>query len=338
VTARSLEDPPPADAGLFGVDLDLKQNQVVIVGVPWEPTASYGRGTSATPRAIVAASHQLDFYDPFTGREIAREIGMLPVDTVWEARNRECIALADQVHAGWIDSASRTAAREKVNAASAQLNQELEALTTELLAKGKTVGVLGGDHSAPFGAIRAIHRLHPKMGILHIDAHHDLREAYEGFTFSHASIMYNVLHHIDAAIRLVSVGIRDFSKSEHVLAASRDNLITFYDHQLRDAHLSGETWSAQCKRIVESLPGEVYISFDIDGLDPKLCPNTGTPVPGGLDYGRAVYLLEELVRSGRSVVGFDLCEVSPGPGDPPSEWDLNVGARVLHRLCCLAVI
>jgi agmatinase len=99
--------------------------------------------------------------------------------------------------------------------------------------------------------------------------------------------------------------------------------------------LGGETWATQCARIVADLPRAVYLSFDIDGLDPTLCPNTGTPVPGGLTFHQATYLIAEVVRSGRRIVGFDLNEVAPGPdGD---EWDANVGMRVLYKMIGWAV-
>ena len=333
---RTLEDPPPADAGLFGVDFNGEQNEVVLIGVPWEPTASYGRGSSQTPRTIIKASHQLDFYDPFLGRELATEIGMLPLEPQWEDNNRKAIELADEIHQGSAEGERRARVLAEVNDISAQLNRELAHRVASLLRAGKTVGILGGDHSSPLGAIKSIHAHHPRMGILHIDAHHDLRCAYEGFTYSHASIMFNVLREVGEELPLVSVGIRDFSKSEYLLAAARTNITTFYDHHLQNQLHAGASWASLCKAILEHCPEELYVSFDIDGLDPKCCPNTGTPVPGGLSFGQAVYLLEEAVRSGHRIVGFDLCEVSPGPGSPVGEWDLNVGARILHKLCALA--
>ena len=95
------------------------------------------------------------------------------------------------------------------------------------------------------------------------------------------------------------------------------------------ALFEGRTWDSICREMIQELPDKVYISFDIDGLDPKLCPNTGTPVPGGFSFQQAMYLIRKVVESGREIIGFDLCEVAPGD---EGDWDANVGARVLYRL------
>src|SRR5690606_29197202 len=96
----------------------------------------------------------------------------------------------------------------------------------------------------------------------------------------------------------------------------------FYDHQLKENFYKGKTWNQQCEEILAGLPKNVYISFDIDGLDPKLSPNTGTPVPGGFEFAEVFYLLQKVVESGRKIVGFDLCEVNPSE---VNDWNENVG-------------
>jgi agmatinase len=100
----------------------------------------------------------------------------------------------------------------------------------------------------------------------------------------------------------------------------------FYDEVLSKERLEGKLWAEQVKDVIETLPENLYISFDIDGLDPSLCPNTGTPVPGGLKFQEAIYLIDRIIRSGRKIIGFDLCEVGN------DSWDANVGARILYRL------
>ena len=191
--------------------------------------------------------------------------------------------------------------------------------------------MLGGDHSAPFGAIRAHAEAFPDLGILHLDAHADLREAYEGFTWSHASIMFNVVRQLPAVKKLVQVAIRDLCEAEAALIdGSGGRIVTFHDSKLAQGRFDGATWTHQVDEIVSHLPERVYLSFDIDGLDPTLCPNTGTPVPGGLSFHQASALLAGVVRSGRSIVGFDLCEVAPDPAG--GEWDGNVGARLLYKM------
>jgi len=131
--------------------------------------------------------------------------------------------------------------------------------------------------------------------------------------------------------RLVQVGIRDLSEEEQDrIQSSGGRIVAFYDPELAEARFAGESWAAQCARIVAKLPKLVYVSFDIDGLDPALCPHTGTKVPGGLSFQMATSLIAAVVKSGRRLVGFDLTEVAPAPDG--SEWDENVGARILYKL------
>jgi agmatinase len=172
-----------------------------------------------------------------------------------------------------------------------------------------------------------------EYGILHIDAHHDLRVAYEGFTYSHASIFYNALTSHACISKLVQVGIRDYCDQEYKYVNSQHGRINvFYDRDIRSRLYRGETWHHLCRDIIACLPQNVHISIDIDGFDPGLCPHTGTPVPGGMAYEEVMYLLNELKKTGRNLIGFDLCEAAPGADG----WDANVGTRVLFHLCALA--
>ena len=136
---------------------------------------------------------------------------------------------------------------------------------------------------------------------------------------------------------LVQVGIRDVCEEEMARAAADKRVHTFPAPLLQQARCQGVSWDTQVADILARLPQKVYISFDIDGLEPALCPHTGTPVPGGLRYGEMQYLLDALRRSGREIIGFDLCEVAPHPTDRADEWDGNVGARVLYQLCLTAL-
>ena len=182
------------------------------------------------------------------------------------------------------------------------------------------------------GLIRALCDQVSEFAILQIDAHADLRKAYEGFEFSHASIMYNALRNKGVS-QLVQVGVRDYCDEEAELI-QEDSRITCYTYQgIKEGQYEGSTWIQQVNKIIDALPDAVYVSYDIDGLDPSLCPGTGTPVPGGFSFEEVDYLLKQLALSGRKIIGFDLCEVSPGDGS--GEWDGNVGARVLYRLCNL---
>ena len=137
---------------------------------------------------------------------------------------------------------------------------------------------------------------------------------------------------LPAITRLVQVGIRDYSRAERQYCEQLgERARCFYADDLFRRRADGQPWAEVTRAILAELPPRVYVSFDIDGLDQPWCPHTGTPVPGGLSYAEAVYLIEELATSGRRIIGFDLCEVAPGPeGD---EWDANVGARLLYKLC-----
>ena len=221
----------------------------------------------------------------------------------------------------------------EINKACLELNHWLKNESTILLNQKKIVAVLGGDHSTPLGLMQALADINQSFGILHIDAHADLREAYEGFEFSHASIMFNALK-IQQISHLVQVGIRDYCEAELKLIQSDKRISTFFDRDIKQQQFNGKNWAEICENIISLLPQNIYLSFDIDGLDPKLCPNTGTPVPGGLELEQALFLIERLVQSGRKIIGFDLNEVAPGS----DEWDANVGARLLYRLANMCMV
>jgi agmatinase len=215
------------------------------------------------------------------------------------------------------------------------MNEWVYNQTLALLNKGKLVGLVGGDHSTPLGYYKAIGEKKGDFGILQIDAHCDLRDSYEGFQYSHASIMYNALKEVPQLTKLVQVGIRDYCEEElDFIKDNPERVTTFFDKDIKEALFEGEQWKSICDRIIDALPQQVYISFDIDGLDPKLCPHTGTPVPGGFEVAQIFYLFKRVLASGRQLIGFDLNEVSTSH----DEWDANVGARVLFKLCNLLVM
>lgn len=320
--------------GIFGLPHTPDEAAVVVVPVPWEPTTSYRRGTAKGPAAILEASRQVDLFDLDTGKPYEAGVAMLDPDEEIARWNEEACALATPIiEAGGLveGKPDLQEALLRVNELSHRLNERVHAVVKEQLDRGKIACVLGGDHASPFGAIRAYAERYPDLGVLHVDAHADLRAAYEGFVFSHASIMRNVVDLIPGVSRVVQVGIRDFSEEEKaVIDGSNGRVTTFFDRDLAARAFAGEPFAKTVASIVEALPRHVYVSFDIDGLDPSLCPHTGTPVPGGLSFREAVFLLGALAKSGRTIVGFDLNEVAPGPdGD---EWDANVGARMLYKL------
>ncbi len=321
--------------GFFSLPSSIDLSRVVIISAPWDVTVSYGKGTASAPEALCEASSQLDLYDS-SAKDAWREgIATLPINrSIAELSSSLRLVAESVIEALEGGEDPDPSLLEMVNSGSGQLNKYVYDTAKELLDSGKLVAIVGGDHSTPYGAIKALGEHHDSFGVLHIDAHRDLRVAYEGFEYSHASVMYNVLRDVEQVERLVQVGVRDFCDEEQAFADGDDRVVSFEDMSLARARFEGETWGSQCRRIVDALPQKVYVSFDIDGLEISYCPHTGTPVSGGMSYNEAVYLLEQLVESGRTIVGIDLVEVTPCDGDVT---DLVVGARVLFKLCGLMI-
>ena len=310
---------------------DEASAQVIVVPMPWEVTVSYHEGTARGPAAILQASGQVDLYNRHIPNAWQIGIAMLPIPQDWKNKSDALRKMATQhieaLTAGNMPENSKLL--DEVNQGCGEMVKYVKETTRYYLQKGKLVGLLGGDHSTPLGFIQALSEQHERFGILQIDAHADLRKAYEGFTYSHASIMYNALK-LPSVNRLVQVGIRDFCEEDvQVMERSMGRIKTFFDDDLKSNLYEGRHWNSLCKEIIRELPDKVYISFDIDGLHPSLCPGTGTPVAGGLEYDQVLYLIRQVVQSGRKIIGFDLNEVAPGEDD----WDANVGARLLYQLC-----
>lgn len=324
------------NGNIFGFPGEEENADIVIIPVPWDVTASYKKGTSLGPSAILDASVQLDFFHPDVENASQTKVFMTPISSDWKELNDElCVHSASYIDFLEQGGDPRAAHEHKevlntINQASSALTAHLKERALHLLKSNKLVGVLGGEHSVPLGLIQALNETYDSFGILQIDAHADLREAYEGFEQSHASIMYNVLKTCPNMSKLVQVGIRDIAQSE-VNRTKQDRVKTFFDWDLRREQFIGKTWKQLVTEIISELPDKVYISFDIDGLEPSLCPNTGTPVAGGLHFQEVSYLLIELVLQGKTIIGFDLNEVAPNNHD---DWDANVGARVLWQLVC----
>lgn len=316
-------------SGIFGLSCERKDAAIVLLPVPWEVTVSYGGGAAKGPESILAASTQLDLYDRELGSLYDAPIVMADAPKEVRSWNDEARPLALTVlEAGGITDKNRKAA-ERVKQLGDQLNALVYREMKKIHEEGKVPGLVGGDHSTPLGAIKAAVEAHPGLGILHIDAHSDSRHSFEDLQFSHGSIMRNVMETTPVK-KLVQVAIRDFCKEEmEFIRSNSGRMTTFFDEDLAAAKAQGKSWQSLCDAIVKELPKEVYVSWDIDGLDPSLCPHTGTPVPGGLSWNEALLLLKTIVKSGRRIVGFDLIEVSPGD----DEWDANVGARLLFKLC-----
>jgi agmatinase len=246
----------------------------LIVPFPMEATVSYGGGTARGPEAIIAASPELEFFDDELWCEPYRRFGIATLET------------------------------PSVPAAPSEALDQIGALVDEALAAGHIPLVLGGEHTLSAGAIRSVATRQPDLAVLHLDAHTDLRDSYEGNPLSHACAMRRVLD--DTPVSLTSVGIRNVSPEEiPFLEANHERVRVFWARERAN-------WSLD--EIVASLRGRpIYISLDIDVMDAGLMPATGTPEPGGLTFDEVCAVLRAATDKGR-VVGADLVELAPIPG------------------------
>lgn len=321
-----------ANGNYFALPVQLEDAEIIIIPVPWDATVSYCQGTAKGPQAILDASLQIDLFDKHLPQAWNLKVASLPEEDFFEELNCQARENAVEVISRLEEGESPESLvdlMEKVNSASEKVNNYVFETALKYIKEGKKVVVLGGEHSVPLGLIKSLGEKYNSFGVLHIDAHADLREAYEGFKYSHASIMYNVLAQTPQVSNITQVGIRDFCDDENNLILKDNRLHTFFDFDLKEKKYIGKTWDNTVDEIISTLPDKVYISLDIDGLSPEFCPNTGTPVPGGLDFNEVDYLIYKLAKSGKEIIGFDLNEVAPSED---SEWDANVGARLLFKL------
>lgn len=320
---------------IFGLPFTQEDARLIILPVPWEVTVSYTAGTARAPEHIFKASMQVDLFDADFNNSWKQGFYMLPPDKKILLKSdylrKEAELYIDYISKGELveKNSFMTKSLKEINEGSIYVNNWVYERTIELLDKNKLVALLGGDHSTPFGYFKAIAEKHGEFGLLQIDAHCDLRKKYEDFNYSHASIMYNALTEIPEITKLVQVGIRDYSQQEWDYIQNNKRIVTFFDKDIKERIYEGANWKEITAGIIEELPEKVFLTFDIDGLDPKNCPNTGTPVHGGFDAEQVFYLLKKVLESKRRILGFDLTEVGVGE----TNFDANIGARVLFKLC-----
>jgi agmatinase len=289
----------PSEAGFLGLSPeeagDPDAARAVIIPFGLEATVCRGKGTGAGPEAIIAASPFLDFFDEEFWFEPHRRYGVATLD-------------APPPAAGLSDALDQIAT-----------------LTERVLEAGKFPFILGGEHALTAGAVRPFARRWPGLTILHFDAHADLRESYEGSRYSHACAMRRALDH--PGVSLISIGVRCFSAEEAAFyEASRDRVAI---------HWGREKSRWRIDEIVEPLRGRpVYVSFDVDGLDPSVMPATGTPEPGGPLFYEACDILRAAAQAG-TIVGADLVEFAPIAGQ--TAWDITA-ARLAYKMMSYALL
>ncbi|GBD06917.1 N(1)-aminopropylagmatine ureohydrolase [bacterium HR21] len=276
---------------------ELERAHIVIVPAPYEYRTSFGKGTAQGPAALLAASAHVETYDEEYDRELCYELGLATLKPIPLDSLRDEAAVA-----------------------------AVEAVVEELLRRGKFVVTLGGEHTIALAPIRAHFRAFPQMSLLQLDAHADLRQTYEGSPYSHACVMARVLEFFPPE-RLVQVGLRAISREE-ADSIRRAGICTVFAHCIRTGNAQG--WE---ERVLERLGSEVYITLDVDVLDPAQMPATGTPEPNGLWYHEVISFLQRIRQSGRRIVGFDLVEFAPIPG---LHHAAMTAARLVYKVLNLA--
>ena len=319
---------PGREGSLFGLP-PCPDPAAVVILAPLEATVSYGGGTAGGPGAALRASSQLDLYDEAGGDGWQRGVGLSPADPPYaEWNERAARLLSDVRRATAASQASPIVLADQVDALVREAVEHVQSQVAAVLDSGRIPAVLGGEHTVALAGVKAASRARP-VSVLQIDAHADLRPDYEGLKLSHACVARRILEESGADI--VQVAVRDRCRAEAAFAAASARVRTFSDADLNRSRRRGEPFGRVAARIVESLGPSVWITLDVDGLEPGLCPGTGTPVPGGLSWWEFDTLLCALADSGKRVVGLDICEIGPG------EWDGNVAARALLRMLNIAL-
>lgn len=274
------------------------QAGVYVLPAPYEHTSSYIPGSDEGPSAILEASHQVEFYDEMLRCEPYREWGGIATVTPLDLK-------------GKVD-------REAVEA--------IEGFVRPYVGSGRFVVTLTGEHTGALGAIRAHAKRFPGLTVVQIDAHGDLRHAYQDNPYSHASVMARV---VDDGLPLVQIGIRSISPEEVDRIARTDRISTFFAAQLLDPSEAYEGKSARwIPDVVKACRGPVYLTFDCDGLDASLVPALGTPEPGGLGWYDTLNLITALAN-GPGILGMDISEIAPIKGFVAPQFCI---ARLIYRI------
>ena len=328
----------------FGTQTSLEKAPIVLIPVPWEVTASGGSGTAQGAEIIRQASCQMDFFQKSSLKAINHLIFFEEADEelirLNETHCRVSKKIKDQLNKNLPLKEEQQKQIHPINQACKQMTEWVYKRAKQVLNQGKTPALVGGDHSVSEGLIRLMGE-RGDFGLLHIDAHCDLRESYQGFTRSHASIMFNVLKHISAPKKLIQVGIRDFCEEEYEQIQKDSRLMCYFDEDISSRLFQGETWKQICEEIISQLPSRIYVSLDVDGLEWTCAPGTGTPVPGGLTFNQALFLFKEIARQGKQLISFDVVEASSGGSSETEKalayWNGNVASRLIYQLCDLVL-
>ena len=324
----------------------FESSSLVLIPVPWSATVSYKRGTEKAPELIRHCSHQLDFFKPEFSGSYNHKIHFLAPDPWIKKLHQQTLQEVKKRQTSQKNKESLNKPcphLKQINQASQKLINWVYKKAQWVHREGKIPALVGGDHSVSEGLIAFIgESCQGDYGVLHLDAHADLRFCYEGLEHSHASIMNNVLGLKYPPKKLVQVGLRDLCEEEYKIIQSDKKIQSYLDEWIYTQLFQGQTWASLCEKIISQLPEQIYISLDVDVLSWEYVPGTGTPVPGGLSFNPLLYLLSETKRQNKKILAFDVVESSPGESDNSAntelaEWNGNVSARLIYHLSGLAL-
>lgn len=261
----------------------LEQAKVVLIPVPYDGTSTWQKGADKGPQAFLEASENMELYDIETDTEVYQQ-GVFLADAVTENTSPE--AMVEAVHQA----------------------------TKKYIKKNKFVTVFGGEHSISIGTIRAFNEMYPSLTVLHIDAHADLRQSYEGSTCNHACAVYEA----SQTTNLIQVGIRSMDIMEKTVMDAEK---TYFAHEMA----LDETWMDSA---IDQMTDNVFITFDLDAFDPSILPSTGTPEPGGLLWYETLEFLKQVFEE-KNVVGFDIVELCPNSKEKSSDF---LAAKLYYKM------
>jgi agmatinase len=270
-------------AGIADEFAQLETAKVVLIPVPYDGTSTWGKGADKGPAAFLEASENMELYDIETGTEVYKQ-GIYLAGAITESNSPE--AMVQAVHK----------------------------TTKEYIKRNKFVTLFGGEHSISIGTIRAFNECFDNLSVLHIDAHADLRQSYQGTKYNHAC----AVHEASQTTNLVQVGIRSMDAIEKTFM---DEEKVFYAHDM----VNDEYWA---DKVIEALTDNVFITFDLDALDPSILPATGTPEPGGLFWYETLDFLKQVFEE-KNVVGFDIVELCPNAVDKSSDF---LAAKLYYKM------
>lgn len=270
-------------AGISDEFAQLEKSKIILIPVPYDGTSTWGKGADKGPDAFLEASENMEMYDIETDSEVYRQ-GIHLTAPITENSSPE--AMVNEVHS----------------------------ITKDFIKRNKFVTLFGGEHSISIGSIRAFNECFDNLTVLHIDAHADLRESYEGTKYNHACAVYEA----NQTTNLVQVGIRSMDIIEKTLM---DDDKTFFAHDM----VNDEYWT---DKVIEAMTENVFITFDLDAFDSSIMPSTGTPEPGGLLWYETLEFLKQVFED-KNVVGFDIVELCPNKNEKSSDF---LAAKLYYKM------